>query len=107
MALSIGDHIRSYRMRRGLTQEQLAHLIGRSERWLIDVERGEVDPRLSDAVALARALSIGVADLTTDHEPKARPPPVQAITPLARSSSTSSPRASKMASVSAPRRGAG
>jgi len=66
MALSIGDHIRSYRTRRGLTQQQLAHLIGRSERWLIDVERGEVDPRLSDAVALARALCVRVVDLTSD-----------------------------------------
>jgi DNA-binding XRE family transcriptional regulator len=66
MALSIGDHVRSYRTRRGLTQEQLAHLVGRSERWLIEVERGEVDPRLSDAVALARALCVRVADLTSD-----------------------------------------
>src|SRR5215471_4543236 len=77
MALPIGDQVRSYRTRRGLTQEQLAHLICRSERWLIDVERGDVDPRLSDAVALAHALCIGVADLTSDPEPNARPPPVR------------------------------
>src|SRR5262249_6460342 len=77
MALRVGDQVRSYRTRRGLTQEQLAHLIGRSERWLIDVERGEVDPRLSDAVALAEALSVGVADLTSAPEPNARPPPVR------------------------------
>ncbi len=73
MALSIGDQVRSYRTKRGLTQEQLAHLIGRSERWLIDVERGDVDPRLSDAVALAWALSVRVADLTPD--PESRGPP--------------------------------
>ena len=77
MALRIGDQVRSYRTRRGLTQEQLAHLIGRSERWLIDVERGEVDPRLSDAVALAEALCVGVADLASAPEPNARPPPIR------------------------------
>lgn len=110
MALSIGEQVRSYRTRRGLTQEQLAHLIGRSERWLIDVERGEVDPRLSDAVALAQALCVGVADLTADAtaEPNARPPPRrQAITPAARSSSTFSPRSPSTDSVSAPSPGAG
>ena len=114
MALSIGEQVRSYRTRRGLTQEQLAHLIGRSERWLIDVERGEVDPRLSDAVALAQALCVRVADLTADAtvdataEPNARPPPRrQAITPAARSSSTFSPRSPSTDSVSAPSTGAG
>lgn len=114
MALSIGEQVRSYRTRRGLTQEQLAHLIGRSERWLIDVERGEVDPRLSDAVALAQALCVGVADLTAEAttdataEPNARPPPwCQAITPAARSSSTFSPSLPSTDSVSAPSAGAG
>ncbi len=53
MAVSIGDQVRVYRMRRGLTQEQLAHLVGRSERWLIDV-----DPKLSDALALAQGLTV-------------------------------------------------
>jgi transcriptional regulator with XRE-family HTH domain len=72
MRSAIGGRVRSHRLRLGLTQERLAHLIGRSERWLIEVERGEVDPRLSDALALAQALRVGVADLTGER--RARPP---------------------------------
>ncbi len=81
MAVSIGDQVRVYRMRRGLTQEQLAHLVGRSERWLIDVEGGDVDPKLSDALALAQALSVDMADLTTAPTlaPNAQRPPDSGI----------------------------
>ena len=66
MTSTIGGRIRSYRLRRGLTQARLAHLVGRSERWLLDVERGDVDPRLSDAVALARVLRVRLDDLAPE-----------------------------------------
>jgi transcriptional regulator with XRE-family HTH domain len=66
MTSTIGGHVRSYRLRRGLTQARLAHLVGRSERWLLDVERGDVDPRLSDAVALARVLRVRLDDLAPE-----------------------------------------
>jgi DNA-binding XRE family transcriptional regulator len=79
MRATIGERVRTYRLRRGLTQARLAHLIGRSERWLIDVEHGEVDPRLSDAVALARVLSVSVDELAGQRAPATRgfgrPPP--------------------------------
>ncbi|HEY4028093.1 MAG TPA: helix-turn-helix transcriptional regulator [Candidatus Dormibacteraeota bacterium] len=79
MRTTLGEQVRTYRLRRGLTQARLAHLIGRSERWLIDVERGGVDPRLSDALALARVLCVLVDDLvhpsTTTAAPTGRPPP--------------------------------
>src|SRR5437870_3821692 len=47
-----------------MTQAVLADLIGRSERWLVDVEHGTVDLRLSDVAQLARALRVEVAQLT-------------------------------------------
>ena len=79
MTTTIGERVRTYRLRRGLTQARLAHLIGRSERWLIDVERGGVDPRLSDALALARELCVAVDDLAGGPAPveerTGRPPP--------------------------------
>ena len=79
MRTTIGERVRTYRLRRGLTQARLAHLIGRSERWLIDVERGGVDPRLSDAAALARVLNVAIDDLAGTSTPVAertgRPPP--------------------------------
>ncbi len=85
MRTTIGEQVRTYRLRRGLTQARLAHMIGRSERWLIDVERGGVDPRLSDALALARVLSVAVDDLagrpTPVDERAARPPPRPPVHP--------------------------
>jgi transcriptional regulator with XRE-family HTH domain len=79
MRTTLGERVRTYRLRRGLTQARLAHLIGRSERWLIDVERGGVDPRLSDALALASVLRVLVDDLvrasTASAERSGRPPP--------------------------------
>jgi transcriptional regulator with XRE-family HTH domain len=79
MRTTIGAQVRAHRLRQGLTQARLAHMIGRSERWLIDVEGGGVDPRLSDAVALARVLRVGVDDLLGQATPVARrfgrPPP--------------------------------
>jgi transcriptional regulator with XRE-family HTH domain len=101
MRTVIGQQIRRYRQRRGLTQAVLAQLVGRSERWLIEVEQGHVDPRLSDALLLAQALSIEIAELVREVAvrpmPAARPPPrrkvcrrraVRRLTPTARRPST-------------------
>lgn len=38
---SVGERIAFYRARRGLTQTQLANLVGRSADWLSKIERGE------------------------------------------------------------------
>jgi transcriptional regulator with XRE-family HTH domain len=79
MRTTIGERVRAYRTRRGLTQARLAHMVGRSERWLIGVEGGGVDPRVSDAVALAGVLCVGVDDLVGLSAPagerSGRPPP--------------------------------
>src|SRR5207302_1666429 len=82
MRTTIGERVRTYRLRRGLTQARLAHLVGRSERWLIDVERGGVDPRLSDALALARELRVAVDDRARPC-PRGRGPRGRAAGPLA------------------------
>jgi transcriptional regulator with XRE-family HTH domain len=39
--VGIGDRIAAYRRRRGLSQITLAGLVGRSESWLSQVERGK------------------------------------------------------------------
>lgn len=61
----IGRRITTYRRRRGLSQAALAGLIGRSESWLSQVERGvrSID-RLSVLLDLARVLHVEVAALT-------------------------------------------
>lgn len=60
----IGQRIAAYRRRRGVSQAALAGLVGRSESWLGQVERGirSVD-RLSVLVDLAEILHVDVADL--------------------------------------------
>jgi transcriptional regulator with XRE-family HTH domain len=62
---SVGERIAAYRRRRGLSQPVLAGLIGRSESWLSQVERGvrSVD-RLSVLLDLARVLQVDVEALT-------------------------------------------
>lgn len=61
----LGARIATYRRRRGLSQAALAGLVGRSESWLSQVERGirSVD-RLSVLLDLARVLHVEVDVLT-------------------------------------------
>lgn len=60
----IGKRIAAYRRRRGISQVALAGLVGRSESWLSQVERGarSVD-RLSTLIDLSELLHVEVADL--------------------------------------------
>src|SRR5215813_11099319 len=64
-ALGLGARIAAYRRRRGLSQSALAGLVGRSESWLSQVERGvrSVD-RLSVLLDLAKVLNVEVEALT-------------------------------------------
>jgi transcriptional regulator with XRE-family HTH domain len=60
----IGDRIAAYRRRRGLSQAALAGLVGRSESWLSQVERGlRTVERLPVLLALARVLRVDVEAL--------------------------------------------
>jgi transcriptional regulator with XRE-family HTH domain len=62
---TIGQRISAYRRRRGMSQAALAGLVGRSESWLSQVERGvrSVD-RLSVLLDMATALHVEVEALT-------------------------------------------
>ena len=62
--MSVGERIAIYRRRRGLSQLALANMIGRSEAWLSQVERGirHVD-RVSVLIRLAQVLKVSVEDL--------------------------------------------
>lgn len=61
---SMGERIAAYRRRRGLSQAALAGLVGRSESWLSQVERGvrSVD-RLSVLLDMSRVLHVDVESL--------------------------------------------
>ena len=64
LSAGTGERIAVYRRRRGLSQTVLAGLIGRSESWLSQVERGirAVD-RLSVLLDIVRILHIDVESL--------------------------------------------
>lgn len=51
-----GEFVRGSRIRAGVTQGQLAQAVGKSRRWLQDVERGKVNPSLAASIDLAAAL---------------------------------------------------
>jgi transcriptional regulator with XRE-family HTH domain len=62
--LTIGERIAFYRARRGLTQTELANLVGRGPDWLGKIERGERAMRNIEVLAeLARALRVTLGDL--------------------------------------------
>ncbi|WP_232433829.1 helix-turn-helix domain-containing protein [Salinispora arenicola] len=62
--LTIGERVAWYRRRRGLSQEVLAGLIGRTADRLAKVENNRIDlDRLSVIESLAEALDISLDDL--------------------------------------------
>lgn len=72
--LPIGQRIRTARRQRNLTQAALAGLTGRSENWLIKVERGQIPiDRLSVLVRLAGVLRVPLAALLGDPSLSDRP----------------------------------
>lgn len=69
----IGENVARWRQRRGISQNVLAGLIGRSESWVSQVERGVIKvDRLSVLVSIARELGVQVADLV-DEIPIVKP----------------------------------
>jgi transcriptional regulator with XRE-family HTH domain len=62
--LTIGERVAWYRRRRGLSQEVLAGLVGRSADWLQKAENNRIElDRLSVVRALAEALDVSIGDL--------------------------------------------
>jgi transcriptional regulator with XRE-family HTH domain len=51
-----GGFVRTRRVELGITQDELAHAVGRSRRWLYDVETGASAPTLPAVIELAKAL---------------------------------------------------
>lgn len=62
--LTIGERVRYYRTRRGMPQEVLAGLVGRTVDWLSKVENNRIElDRLSVIRRLAEALDVTIGDL--------------------------------------------
>ena len=73
---AVAARVRHWRLKRGISQQELADLTGRSQRWMIEVEAGRADPKVSDLVELTRALKVGFADLLEGSVPAT---PVEAV----------------------------
>lgn len=77
----IGERIRIYRTRRGLSQIKLANLVGRSENWLSQIERGERPiQRLGPLAELARVLDVPMTELIGTEPQAVRDPTEQHAT---------------------------
>jgi putative transcriptional regulator len=57
------SHVREYRQRAGLSQEELARQLGVSRQTILNIERGTNEPRVLLAVALGALLGVAVNEL--------------------------------------------
>ncbi|MGW1866153.1 helix-turn-helix domain-containing protein [Streptomyces mauvecolor] len=65
--LTIGERVAWYRRRRGLSQEVLAGLVGRTTDWLSKAENNRIElDRLSVISSLAEALDVSLGDLLAE-----------------------------------------
>jgi transcriptional regulator with XRE-family HTH domain len=68
---ALGEAIRQLRTRRGISQEDLAHLAGVTTGTLSVIERGRSNPAWGTVKAIAKALDVSMpelAKLTEKHE---------------------------------------
>lgn len=71
---AIGRRIKSLRAMRGYSQEQLSEIMGISQNYLSNVERGKENPTLDLFIRLSQGLKVRIQEIfeiETDEEPKA------------------------------------
>jgi putative transcriptional regulator len=57
------SNVREYRQRKGLSQEALAREVGVSRQTIVNIERGEDEPKVLLALALAAVLGVAIEHL--------------------------------------------
>ena len=62
----VGETIRTYRKRAGLTQEKLAERADLHHNFIGEVERGNMEISLGSLLKIAKALGVRVRDLLRD-----------------------------------------
>ena len=63
----LGARVRTLREARGLTQDQLAEMIGVDTQTVQRMERAKISPALSRVLAVASALDVAIADLFSEE----------------------------------------
>ncbi|HEY8705187.1 MAG TPA: helix-turn-helix transcriptional regulator [Gaiellaceae bacterium] len=61
--LAYGRALREVRLKRGISQERLAHLSGLDRTYVSGIERGERNPSLTNILKLVDALDISLSEL--------------------------------------------
>ena len=74
LAEFIAARLRELRAQCGLTQEQVAGLLGTDPRWYQRLELGAKDMRVSTVDRLAAAFGLTATDFLATHTPKAKLP---------------------------------
>lgn len=59
----LGRNVRRYRLKKGLTQEELAEISGFSQQYISGLERGHRNPTVVTVYELAKALDVDHLDL--------------------------------------------
>ncbi|ANS76341.1 hypothetical protein AWM70_18635 [Paenibacillus yonginensis] len=68
----IGDRVRNYRKRRGISQEELAHLSSFSVSFIGEVERSEKSPSMDNLYRICCALGITIQELFDHVQPSSQ-----------------------------------
>lgn len=58
LLLKIGQRIKTIRTKKGLTQEQVAEMVGISQKHLSRIEKGYHNPRFDMIISIAKALNV-------------------------------------------------
>jgi transcriptional regulator with XRE-family HTH domain len=64
--VKIGDNLKRQRIRKALTQEELARRAGLTTASVARIERNETEPRMSTLRKLAKALDVDPAELVEE-----------------------------------------
>jgi len=67
MAMKFRDLLKTERIRRRISQADLAARVGRSRKWLSDFERGVIDPSFVSLIDLAVELSVRIEFSSADE----------------------------------------
>jgi len=62
----LGEALRAYRKRAGLTQEKLAEKAGLHHNFIGEVERGNMETSVTSLLKIAKALNVRVVELVRD-----------------------------------------
>jgi DNA-binding XRE family transcriptional regulator len=64
--MKIGQSVKQKRVRKFMTQEQLAKAAGISTRQLVRIEKNDVEPRFSTILKLGKALGVNPSELVDE-----------------------------------------